>query len=92
MTYVTGPYLHITPPAEKEAPTIKLTAREYSKLFEDAQAARDRALEDAANIAETITTSQRIAHDMNMGVFPTQSDLRDAIAAEIRAMKVGDGK
>jgi hypothetical protein len=47
----------------------------------------NEALEAAARVSEEITTNQHIAHDIKLGMFPTQTDLRDAIAATIRAMK-----
>jgi hypothetical protein len=40
--------------------------------------------EQAAQIAENYTEREHIAHSILQGVFPKQSDLRDAIAAAIR--------
>ncbi len=47
---------------------------------------RERALEEAAKIAEQFRNNDWIAHDMRTGVFPTQSEPGIAIAAAIRAL------
>jgi len=51
---------------------------------------RERALEEAAKIAEQFRNNDWIAHDMRTGVFPTQSEPGIAIAAAIRALSSPD--
>lgn len=54
------------------------------------QAIRDAALEEAAGVAENFTTANHVAQDIKVGVFPSQSPAREAIASAIRQLKDTD--
>ncbi len=53
-------------------------------------AARELALEEAAQVAEQFRNKDWIAHDMRTGVFPKQSEPGIAIAAAIRSLAHAD--
>jgi len=81
------------PRLDRAASTLRALSARITELEAQLATAREReagAYEAAAVISETITTSQRIAHDMRCGVFPSQSGLRDAIAGTIRALTPAD--
>lgn len=51
-----------------------------------------RAREAAALVAEQFGTAAHVAHSIETGVFPEQSDIRDAIAAAIRRLPALEAK
>lgn len=50
---------------------------------------RAEVLEEAAKVAEAFSVSQHVAHSIKTGVFPEQSDIREAIADAIRKLAGG---
>jgi hypothetical protein len=69
------------------ADRIAALTAERDALALQVQRARDDALEEAAFAAESFTERRHIAHDIKCGDFPKRSDLRDAVAAAIRALR-----
>ncbi|QNQ62481.1 hypothetical protein IB024_01610 [Brucella sp. 6810] len=74
--------------AAKAAAQADYEARVMSAL--EPSAARELALEEAAQVAEKFRNKDWIAHDMRTGLFPKQSKPGIAIAAAIRALSSPD--